>query len=180
MTTPLERRQDRVRREWYLLRFDMAMQGYPSAARKALHDELRAEIEAATADVGPSRALPQLGSPRGLADAYYAELGRPCPRPLDGAVVAALVGFAIALSWLSYALGSIDTLGVQGGGTAELSFLAVELTTRGGPGGMGLESSFSWPSLMLLMTVLAGAFALGSRSWRALPTFHPRPHEEHP
>ncbi|WP_250446929.1 hypothetical protein [Actinotalea sp. C106] len=58
--------------------------------------------------------------------------------------------------------------------------MTTPLTTRDGPDGMGLESSFSWPSLMLLVTVLAGAFALGSRSWRAIPTLHPRPHQEHP
>ncbi|KGM10666.1 HAAS signaling domain-containing protein [Cellulomonas bogoriensis] len=175
--------RDRLRRTWYLLRLDLAMQGYPAAQRKEVHASLRAELEAAADEVGTPAALAQLGSPRRLAEEYYAQLDHPCPRILDGAVVALLVGLLILFSWFSYALGSIDTLTTLGGGRVELSFLAMPVVTEsvvadGAPTRLGLGWSFSLPAALLLLTVLLVTFAIGARLWRGVPTrAHPQAQE---
>ncbi|MBC7290202.1 MAG: hypothetical protein H5T83_02540 [Actinotalea sp.] len=175
MTAPTTTARDRRRVAWYLFRLDLALQGFPRAEARQIQEGLRADLDDAVMHVGAGRALHDLGSPRQLAARYEAERGRPVPRVLDGAVAAFLVGAGITLSWLSYVLGAIDTLSTQGGGTVELSYLALPLTAWGGPNGLGFDVTLNLPSLMLLAVVLAVAFAVGARLWRLLPGVGARP-----
>jgi hypothetical protein len=169
MTTPTTSARDRRRISWYLLRLDLALQGFPRDEARQIQEGLRADLDDAVADVGVEQALRDLGSPRQLAGRYEVERGRAVPRVLDGAVVMALVGLGIVLSWLSYVFGAIDTLSTQGGGTVDLSYLALPLTARGGPDGIGFDVTVNVPSLILFGTVLVLAFAVGARLWRLLP-----------
>ena len=69
--------QDRLRIENALLRYDfwLEMRGVAGFRRRALRRELRANLLAASEDVGTTRALFGIGSPKELA--YAATEGDP-------------------------------------------------------------------------------------------------------
>ena len=157
---------DRARRSWYLLRFELAMQDYPSKEYKRIRATLRSDLAAAAADVGLRRALVDLGAPSELAAGYYGELHRRRPRYWDGAVAAGLVGAILLYSFLSYGAGAVDTLLASGGGTVELSYLGAAMTVTGTSEQISIESQLSWLGVAVSTGTLAIAFALGARVWR--------------
>ena len=163
-TTPA----DRVRRDWYLTRLSWAMQDYPGRRLKAITRDLRAELDAAAADVGMRRALADLGHPRVLAARYEAELPRPLPRYATGALAAGLVVSALAYLFLAYSAGTLDALEALGGGTLTRYPFGAETVFTSADGGLSVESSWSAQGVLVVTGAALVAFLLGSRLWRLL------------
>ncbi|MCU1431722.1 MAG: hypothetical protein JWP95_827 [Actinotalea sp.] len=168
-TVPDVRLTDRARREWYLLRFAWAMEDYPRRASKTIRRDLRADLEAAVADVGTARALRDLGHPFVLAERYREELGRRIPRYAAGAAAAALAVAALLYLAAAYSVGALDALEALGGGTITTHPLGATTTFTSTADGMSVESQVTWQSALLHVTVATVTFALVSRIWRAIP-----------
>lgn len=111
---------DRLRQDWYFIRFSWYMQDHPGREYRRIRRELRAEVAAAADDVGTTTALADLGHPRALAEGYRATLDGQRPRYVTGAVAAGLTITAIAYLVVAYSLGFLDALAATGGGTATI------------------------------------------------------------
>ena len=159
---------DRMRREWFLLRFDWAMQDYPSRASRQIRRDLRADLEVAAAEVGMTRALHDLGHPSALADSYKEELGRPLPRYVSGAVAAGLaVGFLAYLA-IAYAIGTLDTLEALGGGSVTTRPLGAATTFTSTADEISVQTHMTWQWATLYVSIAVVTFLVGSRIWRAV------------
>lgn len=161
--------RDRLRRDWYRLRLELAMQDYPPKDYRRIARSLVAEIDAAAADRGMDRALRDLGSPRRLAAGYHAELDRERPRYWDGGIVLGLVLLAAWLCLLAYWAGATDTLLAQGGGTVTLEYLGSPTTVTATDDELALGTSLALPGVLLVGGLAMAGFVLGSRLWRLLP-----------
>lgn len=159
---------DRLRRDWYLIRFSWFMQDHPAREYRRIRGELRAEIAAAADDVGMSTALSDLGHPRTLAEGYRATLDGPRPRYVTGVVAAGLTITVIAYLVVAYSFGFLDALEATGGGSATIRPLGAETTFTSTADMIGVESTFTWQWLALYVGVGAVAFVLGSRLWRVV------------
>ncbi|MFS0698482.1 hypothetical protein AB6N24_00760 [Cellulomonas sp. 179-A 4D5 NHS] len=161
--------RDRLRRDWYRLRFELAMQDYPPKDYRRIARSLVAEIDAAAADTGMEQALRDLGSPRRLAAGYYAELDRERPRYWDGGIVLGLVLVGAWVCLLAYWGGAVDTLLAQGGGTVTLEYLGAPTTVTATDDELALGTSLTLQGALVVGGLAAVGFALGSRLWRLLP-----------
>jgi len=161
--------RDRLRRDWYRLRFELAMQDYPPKDYRRIARSLTAEIDAAAADTGMPQALRDLGSPRRLAAGYHAELDRERPRYWDGGIVLGLVLLGAWVCLLAYWGGAGDTLLAQGGGTVTLDYLGAPTTITATEDELALATSLTLRGTLLVGGLAAAGFVLGSRLWRLLP-----------
>lgn len=161
------RRRERLRLDWWLLRFELAMQDYPAREARRIRRELRASVLDDAAHVGLDAALRDLGSPRRLAAAYFTELDHERPRWTDGAVLGALLGVLLpAYMWLSWQMGALDAIAEMGGGTVELSWLGVPATLTHTEESISMQTTVGWGPLVLAAVLASVFFALGSRIWR--------------
>lgn len=158
---------ERLRREWYLFRFDWHMQDYPRKEFTQIKKDLRAQLTLAALDVGTRQALRDVGHPRVLAERYIAELGTRLPRWTTGVVTAGVaVGFVMYLM-MAYSFGSLDTLDALGGGSVTFHPFGTEITLTHTEDEISMEGGFSWSWLALYGGIAAVTFLLGSRAWRA-------------
>ncbi len=158
---------DRIRREAWLARFGFAMRDYPARPYRQIARDLRREVTADAGECGMRAALRDLGRPASLADRHLAELGRPRPRWLDGALAAGVLVFFIpALCLIAYGAGAADTLASRGGGAARLSFLGTALHVVSDSDGLAFEGTMSVAALVAFALTFAALFATAARVWR--------------
>ncbi len=164
--TPTPSLAARWRRAWYLQRVELWLDPMPRRRRRAVLAELRANLDAASADVGLEAALTDLGSPRQLAHHYLDAEPQPRPRWNQGAVAASLVLAAWVYATLFYALGMVDALSFTGAtGAAEGSFLGTQV--RAVANAAEFSAAFSgvpWAPL----TVALLTFLLVGRAWHVV------------
>lgn len=166
-TTADLRRTDRLRRDWYLLRLEWALQDYPHKALSRLKRDLRTELTLAAQDVGMRRAVADLGHPRALAERYVDELGRRLPRWTAGALAAGLVLGVLAYLFLAYSMGTLDTLAELGGGSVTRYPFGAETTWSSTEvGGISVATRPSVAGTVFVLGVTVVAFVLGARVWR--------------
>lgn len=159
--------RERARLDWWLLRFELAMQDYPAREARRVRRELRASVLDDAARTGFDEALRGLGGPRRLAAAYFADLEHERPRWTDGAVLAAVVGVALPLyAWLGWQMGALDAVAATGGGVVELSWLGSPVTLTSTEDALSVQTSVGWGPVLLSAVLCVVAFALGSRLWR--------------
>ena len=165
--TRARRAADRLRREWYLLRFDWAMEDYPRKPSKQIRRDLRADLVVASQEVGTTQAIRDLGRPTALADRYKDELGRPLPRYYSGAVAAALaVGFILYLA-VAYSVGTLDALEAMGGGSVTTHSLGAATTFTSTADEISVQTQITWQWATLYVSIAVVTFLVGSRIWRA-------------
>lgn len=161
------RLREQFRLDWWLLRFELAMQDYPTREARRIRRELRASVLDDVGHAGLDTALDDLGSPRRLAAAYFAELDRERPRWTDGAVLGSLVGLLLpAYMWLSWQMGALDAIEAMGGGTVELSWLGTPATLTHTDQALSMHTTVGWGPVVLAVVLTGVFFALGSRIWR--------------
>lgn len=161
------RLREQLRLDWWLLRFELAMQDYPAREARRIRRELRASVLDDARHAGLDAALRDLGSPRRLAAAYFAELDRERPRWTDGAVLGSLVGILLpAYMWLSWQMGALDAVAATGGGTVELSWLGTPTILTHTDEAVSMETTLGWGPVVLAVVLTGVFFALGSRIWR--------------
>jgi hypothetical protein len=157
---------DRCRRSWFLLRVELWLDPMPRRRRRPVLDELRTNLDEATADVGLDAALDDLGSPRQLARQYLGSERQPRPRWNQGAVAAALVLGAWMYSTLFYTLGMLDALGSTGtAAPARGSFLGTRVEAVSNA--TELSAAFTgvpWAPLVVMLL----AFLLVGRAWHVV------------
>lgn len=159
--------RERLRLDWWLLRFELSMQDYPAREARRIRRELRASVVDDARHVGLDAALRDLGSPRRLAASYFAELDRERPRWTDGAVLGSLVGILLpAYMWLSWQMGALDAVAATGGGTVELSWLGTPTILTHTDEAVSMETTLGWGPVVLAVVLTGVFFALGSRIWR--------------
>ena len=175
MTTPHAtprtrlRLREHLRLDWWLLRFELAMQDYPGREARRIRHDLRASVLDDASRTGLDAALRDLGSPRRLAASYHADLDHERPRWTDGAVLAAIVGVALPLyAWLGWQMGALDAIGALGGGTVELGWFGSPVTLTHTDDEISMSTSVGWGPLALSVGLGLVAFALGARVWRLL------------
>lgn len=163
---------DRLRIEDAVQRYDfwLELRGARGRQRRALRRELRANLRDAAADIGVTRALFNIGSPKQLAWEMTPEAASR-PRWSMGAMWASLafgmVVFAVLLTSISFTAG-VEASGVVGETVRGFVFpwFGVDYMARVEPGRGGLSvgaGNVQWYFLGIpLLTFLAVA-----RPWRA-------------
>ena len=159
--------RDRIRRDWYLTRFDWAMQDYPRKEFKRIKVDLRSELTAAAQDVGMARALVDVGHPRVLAEGYIAELGRRLPRWTSGSLAAGAAVGVVLFLMMFYSFGAMDTLEQMGGGMVVFHVLGGESTLTHTAEEVSASLQLSWGWAALFAGIALSSFLLASRVWRA-------------
>lgn len=171
---------DRLRIERAVWSLDTRVAALPGRSRRTIRREIRANLRAASVDVGTSRAVAHLGDLRRLANGYLdAEYGdgRPRVRYLKAffwtmaaellVIVAMFAGHDSFLAGLEagrvspdgvYAWQQLDWLGITG-----------DVTYR-----QGELDSFGFSLSTWTLLYLFAAFALGGRLWRLLPGWRSR------
>jgi hypothetical protein len=156
---------------------DAHLQSLPGRARKAIRGEMRANLRAATADVGPARAVAQLGDvrriARGYLDAEYGENG-PRPRWLRAVFWMLAVEIVVLLMFFTgyqgYEAGLLATNPRPDGTFAwtGLAWLGVsgDVTYADGRYTGGAMNFSLW-----LLAYLLTAGVLGGRLWRLIPSW---------
>lgn len=163
---------DRLRIERAVWTLDVLVQGLPGRTRKAIRQEMRANLRAATNEVGAAQAVRRLGSLRRLATDYLeAEYGQGRPRPRWLSAMFWVLAVEIVLLGFTFVGHSAFVAGVEAAnphpsGTYSwnsLQLLGVEGdVTYDDRGFAGAGLSFSvWMLLYLL-----AAMILGGRLWR--------------
>ncbi|ADG75481.1 conserved hypothetical protein [Cellulomonas flavigena DSM 20109] len=161
------RLREQLRLDWWLLRFELAMQDYPAREARRIRRELRASVIDDARRAGLDTALRDLGSPRRLAAAYFAELDRERPRWTDGALLGGILGILVpGYMWLSWQLGALDAIDAMGGGTVELSWLGTPAILTHTEDTVSMQSTLGWGPVVLALVLTSVFFALGSRIWR--------------
>ena len=160
---------DRLRIENALLRYDfwLEMRGVRAARRRALRRELRGNLTEASADVGTTRALFGIGSPKELA---YAATESDPTRPtwsqamIWAGLAAAAIFLAMVLTGLTV-LQTVDAAGAAGEvRVSPFPWFGTTFTAESGPGSVGAGVETPWPLLVVPALVLV----VGSRPWRLL------------
>lgn len=163
---------DLARVEYAITRYDfwLDLRGTRGRDRKALRRELRDNLRAAVDDVGITRALFGIGSPKQLAyDATPQASGR--PRWSMGALWAALTfaGVLLALVWTATTFVQVvDASGTTGRQVSSSIFpwfgttFQAEIADTGG----GLSFGIDNPVALLVLPLLV--FVLVSGPWRLL------------
>jgi hypothetical protein len=156
----------RWRRSWYLQRVELWLDPMPRRRRRAVLAELRANLDAASADVGLDAALVGLGSPRQLAGQYLDGEPQPRPRWHQGAVAASLVLAAWVYATLFYTLGMLDALDSTGTASAARgTFLGTRVEAVSNA--TEISAAFSGVPWAPLVVVLL-TFLLVGRAWHAV------------
>lgn len=160
---------DRARLELYLQRLDHHLGDLPGSRRRQLHRELRANTQAAAAEVGLRQALANLGHPRALATGYLAAEGRRLPHYRKGAwwTVATLAVYLGAMGL--YAAGFTDGAHAAGA-TKPVTTWFLGASIQADAAG----SSWTVPGSLLVVGLLLVVYLLASRAWRALPPVRQR------
>ncbi|UZN02200.1 hypothetical protein [Cellulomonas sp. S1-8] len=159
--------RDRARLRRWLWRFTLAMQDHPAREGRRIRRDLRAALLDDAERIGVDAALREIGSPLRVAADHLEALGSAGPRWNDGAVLAALLGFALPLyMWAAWAMGAIDAVGAMGGGRVELTWLGVPMTAESSDEMFGLEFTLGWQPFAVSLVLGALGFALGARIWR--------------
>jgi hypothetical protein len=178
---------DRLRIENALLRYDfwLEMRGVGGRRRRELRRELRANLGEASADVGTTRALFGIGSPKELAHAATdADPYRPrwSQGAIWAAVVLGLVLFALMFTATAFTAG-VEASGVTGETVRGTVFpwFGVDFAARVEPDRGGLAVGASGSFLHVLGLPLL-TFVLVAKPWRVLrwrrtaPTASPERH----
>lgn len=155
-----------LRTAFYLTRYDAALEYYGIGARerRALVNELRANVHESSAEVGLPTSLGRLVTPRTLA-AEVSE-GRYAPSWLRGVVwmgVAGLLGVATIIVGADAFVTGFEAA-ADAGQSASWSILGwtIEATSEGPATSASYELSGSLGSIALLLI----PFLLGARVWR--------------
>lgn len=163
---------DRSRVQYAVIRYDfwLEIRGIRSRERKALRRELRDNLGAASADVGVTRALFGIGSPKQLAYDVTPR-ARNRPRWSLGAVWAALTfgGVLLALLWTAITFVQVveasDATGRQVSSSIFPWFgttFHAEIAENGGGLSFGLDN----PVALILLPLLV--FVVVASPWRML------------
>ncbi|ALV45541.1 hypothetical protein MB46_08590 [Arthrobacter alpinus] len=154
-----------VRREWYLFKVDLFLDGrVPGRRRKEILNDLRNIIDAESDINTLQEVISGLGQPRALA-ASYAE-GTSKKRVLWTAGVAAGMA-ALTVYWilgLTYTLGMLSVAD-QAGGEFNSHFFFVDVLAFSTPEGIGIGWSGD-AALWIPLGLAALAFIGASRAWR--------------
>ncbi|EAP98782.1 hypothetical protein JNB_01400 [Janibacter sp. HTCC2649] len=167
---------DRLRIEYAVQRYDFSLElrGVSGARRRELRRELRANLTEASADVGVTRALFGIGSPKQLA--YAATEGDASrPRWSLGAFWASGT-FAVLLVWLALTMLTIvETVEAAGVGepvsVRPFPWLGTTFVVESSPGSLGAELHAPWQLLVGPLLV----FLLVAQPWRRLRRPQPLP-----
>ena len=174
---------DRLRAERAVWTLDLLLQDLPGRARRAARRDTRANLLAATAEVGPGEALRRLGPLRRLAAGYLdAEYGdsrwdgdhgntvRARPRLLKAIFWVFLAEFALlGLWWVGTEafLAGVTAADPHATGTFHWSGPGIGHDVDYANGTMdALRSSID---VRFMLAYLGTAFVLGGRLWRLLP-----------
>lgn len=161
--------QDRLRIEHALLRYDvwLEMRGVRGSRRRELRRELRANLAEASADVGTTRALFGIGSPKELA---YAATETDPSRPTwsQALVWAGLAAAAVFLAMVLTSLTVLQTVDASGAtGEVRVSpfpWVGTTFTAEVGSSSFATGVQTPWPLLAVPLLVLL----VGARPWRLL------------
>jgi hypothetical protein len=157
---------DRVRRWSYLQDVELWLEPMANRRRREIVRELRSNLADAAADVGMTQAISDLGRPRDLAREYVQAEPRRRPNWSLGVLALGAVLLISVLALLSYLAGMADALIASGGGTAEGSFLGLEVVTEASQTALAWElTGWSWPLAIAALLALL----LGAQVWRYLP-----------
>lgn len=167
---------DRLRIESAVLRYDfwLEMRGVPGSRRRELRRELRANLDEASADVGTTRALFGIGSPKELAYAAT-DTDQSRPRWSQGLLWAAGT-FLLLMGWLLItSLTIVQTVEAAGVTDAvEVSpfpWFGTTFTVQSSPGTLAASISPLWQLLVGPLLVLL----LVAQPWRLLRRPQPAP-----
>lgn len=167
---------DRLRVERAIWVLDTLNGDLPGRRRKAIRNELRADLWASAQEVGTAEAIRRLGNLRrlsaGYSDAEYGEEG-PRPRWVKGILWVALTEFVLMFVVLAQVQAFDAGLQEAGPGAGEYEFRPlgwgpIYNTTYDDEGFTGFFLDFT-PALLPYMAVIVVAFLVGGRMWRALP-----------
>lgn len=160
---------DRLRLESAIVRYDfwLEMRGVRGARRRDLRRELRANLTEASADVGVTRALFGIGSPKELAHAAI-EFDPSRPRWSQGLVWAGAT-LAVLLLWMALTtltiLQSVEASGVaQPVEVSPFPWFGTTFSAQSSPGTFGVGVDGMW---QLLVGPLL-AFIVIAQPWRLL------------
>lgn len=164
---------DQLRIEWTVWSLDTLVQSLPGRARKAIREEMRANLRAAAQEVGAAQAVDRLGSLRGLAADYLeAEYGQSGPRPrLLNGVFWVLAVQAVLLGLTSAGFDSF-VAGVEAGNphpSGTYTWSGLPLFGIGGGityDSQGAETGVHFTFALWALIYLLAAFVLGGRLWR--------------
>ena len=175
---------DRIRIERAIWTLDTLIQFVPGKARKAIRSELRANLRAASAEVGAARAVRDLGNLRRLAVEYLSvEYGDGKPRPTWLKATFWACTSAMVLEFLTFAGLDGYSAGIEAATAHPLgTYTWHSMLLFGGNGfvtytdhgqtGIGIEGSLG--TALAWMVIPFVAALLGGRMWRALPTLRRR------
>lgn len=160
---------DRLRIESALFRYDfwLEMRGVRASRRRELRRELRANLSEASTDVGTTRALFGIGSPKQLA---YAATGTDPSRPTwsQAAIWAGLTAAALFLAMVLTSLTVLQTVDASGVAdevrVSPFPWFGTTFTAEVGSSSFASGVETPWPLLVVPVLV----FLLGSRPWRLL------------
>ena len=156
---------DRLRRWSYLQDVELWLDPMSWRRRREVLRDLRTNLGDATADLGMSQAIEDLGKPRDLAREFLKAEPRRRPAWSFGVLGVGAVLFVALLAGLSYMFGMSDALLGSGGGTAEGRFLGIAIIATA----TADEMSWSWSGWSWPITIVAAiAFLVASSAWRLL------------
>ena len=165
MNQPKRTFGDRLRIELAILRIDWELDGrIPWRVRRRLKSELRSNLIAAAESVGAKAAVSQLGDLRALATSYL-DIYRGRVDARRGAWAAVITYAAIQVLAVAVFLAFQSGI-VAGGGHGGSYELLPGFGPFQGSVNHGYEMEILSPAHLVLM---AAAFVIGSRAWRALP-----------
>ncbi|WP_035902832.1 hypothetical protein [Knoellia subterranea] len=165
---------DRIRTETAILRYDfwLEMRGVNGPRRRDLRRELRANLSEATADIGATRALFGIGSPKELA--YAATETDPSrPRWSQGSIWAGAVFLILAL-WMALTSLTVIQTAEAAGVASPVSvhpfpWWGTTFTAQSSPG--TLEAGVTAPWQLIVGPLLT--FLLVAQPWRRLRSRQP-------
>jgi hypothetical protein len=162
---------DRLRIERAIWTLDAHVQNLPGRSRKAIRREIRANLRAATAEVGSAQAIRQLGNLRRLAadylDAEYGDGSRPhWGKAVFWVLAVEAVLLGLLLAGLSAFIAGVEAANPAPSGTYNwdgLSALGIGGTVSYEDGAFaGISLGFTqW-----FLCYLLAAVVLGGRLWR--------------
>ncbi|MGA7206749.1 MAG: hypothetical protein WBX27_19215 [Specibacter sp.] len=156
-----------IRRDWTLFKVDLFLEGrVPRRERRRILAELRDSIAAEAETTSIKDVLSGLGDHRELALSYAqgAPKSRVCWVQAMAAAITALI-----LYWIVFFTFTAGMLAVaqQAGGEFHSSLFSVDVMAFSDDGGIGI--GWSGPAaLWLPLALMAAAFVLAGRPWRAL------------
>lgn len=167
---------DRLRIERVVWTLDSHLENLPYRSKRAKRRETRANLYAATADVGTAEAIRGLGNLRRLAADYLAaEYGERGPRPsyTTGTVCLLVVHvFAAVIAQVGKAAFTAGIVATTPHATGVfhwqgVPYLVDEATITLNDGTASTMAGGAWTPLVYLSAMVA--FVLGGRLWRLLP-----------